>query len=383
MALRRPHRLAQLIVVVIALAVGLTAPASATAGAPSVSYRVSGADLLTVSGRTATASPVVRIKRATRSGWILVRRVRAHHHRFSTTVTLAAGTTATLRVTSNRRSRTFRVTMPAAKKPTTAPVPVTTYDACGAQPRKPDGTSWSCAFQDDFDGSSLDRAKWLPQTVFSSGSPGAYACYADDPSVVDVANGSLNLTVRQVSAPVSCEADGKTISTSYLAGMVTTYHLFSQQYGRFEARIRNTATSAPGLHEAFWLWPDDRVASTEVWPNAGEIDVSETYSGSSGLSIPFLHYSADSGGPQPGVNTAWDCAASRGQWNTYTLVWSPTSIEIVVNGRTCLVNTSADPAFQKPYIVAFTEGLGAAGNEYDGRAPLPATMNVDYLRVWR
>jgi beta-glucanase (GH16 family) len=377
----RPGLSAQLVVVALALVVSLAAPASARSTAPTVTYRVSGGDAITVTGRTATASPVVRIKRASGWGWVVVKRLRAHRHHFAATVGLAAGTTATFRVTSDRRSRTFRVAMPAAKK--AAPAPTTTYDACGAQPRKADGTAWSCSFHDEFAGTSLDRTKWVPQTIFASGSPGAYACYADDPSVVNVANGSLNLTVRRVATPVSCQADGQSVSTSYLAGMVTTYHLFSQQYGRFEARIRNTATAAPGLHEAFWLWPDDRVASTAVWPAAGEIDVSETYSAHPDLSIPFLHYAADVAGPQPGVNTAWNCTAYRGQWNTYALEWTPTRIEILVNGRSCLVNTSADPAFLKPYIVAFTQGLGTAGNEYDGRAPIPATMNVDYLRVWR
>ena len=47
------------------------------------------------------------------------------------------------------------------------------------------------------------------------------------------------------------------------------------------------------------------------------------------------------------------------------------------------MNTSGDPAFQKPYIIALTQLMGAAGNEYDGRAPVPATTNVDYVKVWK
>lgn len=256
-------------------------------------------------------------------------------------------------------------------------------DACGVQPRKADGSLWSCSFVDEFSGRTLDRKKWVPQTAFATGSTSAFACYLDDPSTVKVANGSLNLTVRKVSVPVSCKTGDVVSSTHYVSGMVSSYHLFSQQYGRFEARIRNSATTFPGLHEAFWLWPDDRVASTAVWPEAGEIDISETYSVHPNLSVPFLHYSADAGGPQPGVNTSWSCAARRGEWNTYTLEWGPDRLEILVNGASCLVNTSGDPAFRKPYIVAFTQALGSTGNEYDGRAPLPATMSVDYLRVWK
>jgi beta-glucanase (GH16 family) len=264
-----------------------------------------------------------------------------------------------------------------------APAVTAASDACGVQPLKPDGTAWRCTFRDDFAGDALDRTKWVPQTAFATGTANAIACYLDSPSTVAVGNGSLNLTVRKVFRPTTCSVQGTKITTKYVAGMVSTYHLFSQQFGRFEARIKNAATTSPGLHEAFWLWPDDRVASTAVWPEAGEIDVSETYSVYPKLSIPYLHYSADADGPQAGVNTAWTCAANRGQWNTYTLEWSPEQIEILVNGTSCLVNKSGDAAFLKPYIVVLTAGLGFGTNAYDGRAPLPATMSVDYVRVWK
>jgi beta-glucanase (GH16 family) len=254
-------------------------------------------------------------------------------------------------------------------------------DACGTQPLKPDGTPWRCSFDDEFGGVSLDRTRWVPQTVFGSGTGTSFACYLDDPGTVRVAGGSLNLTVRRVSPLARCGW----MTTPYVAGMVTTYHLFSQQYGRFEARVRNTATTAPGLHEAFWLWPDDRHAAPfTLFGGTGEIDISETYSVHPDLSIPYLHYPAGLlGMPVSGVNTAWNCTASRGQWNTYTLEWTPARMEIRINGKTCLVNTANNSAFQRPYILALTAGLGSYGNDYDGRAPLPATYSVDYVRVWK
>jgi beta-glucanase (GH16 family) len=359
--------------------VGLAPPATAATrvARPSVSLRVTGTEAVSLTGRTATSSARVRLQRLTTSGWVLVKRTRAHHHRYALSARAEAGSTSTFRVTSNHRSRRLVVRMPARR----TPAPVAAYDACGARPLKADGTAWSCTFDDDFGGSALDRTKWAPQTVFSSGTDERYACYRDDPSNVRVHDGMLSLTLLQLEAPAPCGVDRA--PTPLQSGMVTTYHLFSQQYGRFEARIRNTATSSPGLHEAFWLWPDDRVTSTQAWPDAGEIDVSETYSTHPNLSIPFLHYSADAAGPQPGVNTAWDCTANRGQWNTYTLEWTPTSITILVNGQTCLVNRSADPAFQKPYIISLTQGLGTYGNEMTADTPLPATMDVDYVRVWQ
>ena len=192
-------------------------------------------------------------------------------------------------------------------------------DACGTQPRKADGTYWTCTFADDFNGTALDRTKWVPQTIFSTGDAlSGYACYDDDPSVVSVGGGSLNLGVRRNDTASAC-ANGLP-ATPYRAGMVSTYHLFSQQYGRFEARVRNTATSTQGLQESWWLWPDDRdPAGQQLWPLNGEIDIAETYSNYPDLAVPFLHYTeSDNGGPLPGVNTSWSCLAARGVYNTYT-----------------------------------------------------------------
>jgi beta-glucanase (GH16 family) len=263
--------------------------------------------------------------------------------------------------------------------------PTTTVShTCDERFLKADGTPWVCTFDDEFDGTELDRSRWVPQVQFTTGPPDSYACYRDDPDNIAVADGSLDLTVRQEDTAAPCPAAPTMPPTSYTAGMVTTYYHFSQQYGRFEARVKVAATREPGLQEDFWLWPDVRVPSGDTWPAAGEIDVVETYSSYPDLAIPFLHYTAtDNGGPVPGTNTARDCPAARGVWNTYTLEWAPDRLQIWVNGRSCLLNTSGDAAFQKPYILALTAALGVDANAYRGGPTLPATMSVDYVRVWR
>jgi beta-glucanase (GH16 family) len=257
-------------------------------------------------------------------------------------------------------------------------------DSCGTQPRKAGGSYWSCTFVDDFTGANLNRSKWIPQTVFSSGDGlSGYACADTDSSVISVSGGTLNLSVRKNATALPC-ANGLP-ATQYRSGMVSTYHLFSQQYGRFEARFKTTATSAPGLQESWWLWPDDRDPLAQLsWPLNGEIDVAETYSVYPNLAIPYLHYTADdNGGPIPGTNTAWNCAASRGVYNTYTLEWTATRLEIFVNGTSCLVNASGDSAFRKRYILSLTQALGTGTDALTTTTQLPAVMNVDYVKVWK
>lgn len=335
-------------------------------------------------GRVVGKTRSVRVEARTAAApWRLVGRARVRHGAYRTRVQVAA-VTQWVRVGVRGRHSVARKVAGTVKPDLRPSAPQTRpSDACGPRPAKADGSLWSCTFVDDFTGTSLDRSKWQPQVDFPTGVDGARACAVDDGTTIRVADGVLDLSVRKLPQPMTCESAGTSSVAQYASGMVSTYHLFSQQYGRFEARMKNTATTAPGLQEAFWMWPDDRVPSATIWPWAGEIDVSETYSQYSWLSVPFLHYSADVQGPVPGTNTAWDCAAERGVWNTYRLEWTASRLEIFVNGRSCLVNTSADPAFQKPYIMAFTAALGVGSNAYTGSAPVPATTSVDYLRIWQ
>ncbi len=320
-----------------------------------------------VRGRTRQARPIVKIRgyQEKRNRWVTLAKVRAKKHTYQARVVTDGVATTTLRVK-------------AAKEPRQV---VALSDACGVRPTKADGTLWACTFSDEFEGTTLDRTKWLPQTTgFTTGDDTNFACYKDDPRNVAVSGGALRLSLTQGAAEPCPGLRGKV--TGFSSGSVSTYRLFSQKYGRFEARTRNTAASVSGLHEAFWLWPDDRYVDVTKWPASGEIDVVETYSQYPTLAIPFLHTSWDAFGPLPGINTAWTCAAQRGVFNTYAVEWTPAKIEIFVNGRLCLRANGRDQAFQAPYIVALTQGIGAAPNRFTDRTPIPATYEVDYIRVW-
>jgi beta-glucanase (GH16 family) len=343
-----------------------------TLGTPTVS---TDGTVVWARGRVKGDARRVRVEmRRNNSGWQLLGRAKVRHRKYAAAFSTAEGTLS-LRVGTRGVYSTSRTVTVSRPKPAT--------DACGARPAKPDGSLWACSFVDDFSASSLDRTKWQVQTNASTGVDGARSCAVDDGSTVQVANGVLNLVVRKLATPMTCYAS-TTKQAQFASGAVSTYHLFSQKYGRFEARIKNAATTLPGLQESFWLWPDDRDASwTASLPWTGEIDISETYSQHPSLSIPYLHYSADVNGPVPGLNTAWNCAAARGVWNTYRLDWTPSRLELSVNGKTCLVNTSGDSAFEKSYIVAITAALGVGANAYTGGATMPATTSVDYVRVWR
>ena len=125
------------------------------------------------------------------------------------------------------------------------------------------------------------------------------------------------------------------------------------------------------------------------WPASGEIDIAEVYSVLPDRAIPALHYVSDVFNP----NT-WNpyCFLDPSEFHTYVAEWTPASIRISFDGQLCLEDTitnggglTAPQPFDKPFFMVLTQALGAAGgtNPFDPNVtPLPATMQVDYVRVW-
>lgn len=275
---------------------------------------------------------------------------------------------------------------------------------------KADGTPWTCSFSDEFSGDSLNRTLWNVQTTATSGfattnyGSNPRACFMDTPKNVSVSGGYLNLTVAQESASFACNGARPVFNTTYTAAEVQSLNKFSQQYGRFEVRAKLPDSAVKGLQETFWLWPNN-MTKYGAWPGSGEFDFAEFYSKYNNLNVPISHYNVD---PKTvdfakHLNTYTpviyydsnfnNCYFPTGAFNTYTAVWRSGYMEVDVNGKPCLVDnytstTGANPApFDQPFFLALTQAIGVnagADNEFvPGSTPLPATTQVDYVRVWK
>ncbi|MDT4919616.1 MAG: hypothetical protein QOI15_518 [Pseudonocardiales bacterium] len=259
-----------------------------------------------------------------------------------------------------------------------------------------------CTFDDEFDGTSLDRNRWLVQETAFSGYHTGKECNMDDPSNVSVSSGTLKLTVRKVSAPFVCAAPGAPYTTQYTAATVNSFSKFSQTYGRYEVRAMLPSTAVKGLQETLWLWPDN-ATKYGTWPLSGEIDFGEFYSLYAGWNIPFIHYyylqstvswltntNVYTALPAPNNQAGMVCSYDTTAFNTYTVIWEPGRITLQVNGQNCIIDnysavglTGAAP-FDQPFFIALTQALGIGGNLFvDGVTPLPATTEVDYVRIWK
>jgi beta-glucanase (GH16 family) len=258
--------------------------------------------------------------------------------------------------------------------------------SCGLLP-KATGGSWECTLDEEFNSTTLNRKLWDPITTAESGFHSGPECFVDSPNNISVANGVLSLTVRKEAAPFMCDDPNGDYKTQYTSGQVATFRTFAQAYGRFEVRAKVPNTPVPGLQTSFWLWPDNP-GKYGPWPLSGEIDIAETYSWVNDRAIPFVHYN---NWLDPNVTNNYCLLSDLGQFHTYTLEWTKDTLTFIYDGHVCLVDnwqplapqTKPQP-FDQPFIVALTQLLGVSNNAFDPeKTPLPASTQVDYVRVWK
>ena len=195
------------------------------------------------------------------------------------------------------------------------------------------------------------------------------------------------MTARKESAPFVCNSPFGDFTTEYTGGMISTWGKFAQTYGRFEIRAKFPATSIPGLQSALWLWPQN-TTKYGSWPASGEIDIAETYSLYPDRAIPYIHYLEAV--PDPNVTNNFCMITDLGAFHTYVAEWTPQTITIEYDGQVCLIDDwkPAPPLlkpapFDQPFIVVLTQALGSGNNAFDSATtPLPATTEIDYVRVW-
>jgi beta-glucanase (GH16 family) len=288
----------------------------------------------------------------------------------TTTTTTTQPTTSATQPTTTTSTSTTTTTQPSGS----------TDPSCqGTTPLGLPG-SWTCTFDDEFNGTSLNTSNWQPQVTAASGYVnGATACYEDNPQTISVSGGYLDLTALQV-APFTCPDGSSSFTTSYEAGMVSTSGLFDQTYGAFEVSAKLPPSVVEGLQETLWLYPQNLTYG--AWPASGEIDFAEFYSEYPDLDVPYIHYSQSS----TDLNaTSYDCLMNQGAFNTYGVDWTPTSITIMDNGQPCLVDypTTGSEPFNEPFFIALTQALGVGTNNFTpGVTELPATTQIDWVRAW-
>lgn len=258
----------------------------------------------------------------------------------------------------------------AAKAPkvsSTQPASGTAASGAGATP--PVAGNWHATYDDEFNGTSLNPVWHTAEvwdhavTVVGQGELEAY-----DASGVSVSDGQLHLTARKDNQ----------YGVPYVSGLVTTggdqtnpaQSTFSFQYGYMEVRAKIPA--GQGLWPAIWM-----VASN--WSD-GEIDLMEVLAGDPHSAFSTVHHAALNES-QGFAKVGADLSAS---FHTYGVDWEPDHITFYLDGvATATVTEPSLIPHQPMYPIMNLAVGGAWGGPPNAGTQFPATMDIDYIRVWQ
>ncbi|NGX15313.1 glycoside hydrolase family 16 protein [Wenzhouxiangella sp. XN24] len=261
-----------------------------------------------------------------------------------------------------------------------------------------DGDLLTLVWSDEFDGAQLDPETWF----FESGDG---ANFVGDGGIVGLPSGWGNNELQWYLPDNAQLEDGVLKITArretvgdfgYTSARITTRDRFAFRYGRIEASIK--LPSGQGLWPAFWLLSQDSPYGS--WAATGEIDVLEAVNldgqpGPGGLGggndiFGTIHFGGEFPANQSSTVVYTPSEDVTGGFNTYALEWDEFEIRWYFNGILYGVQNSWESA-AAPYPAPFDQpfhillNLAVGGNlpgAPNGSTPFPATMEVDWVRVY-
>lgn len=174
-------------------------------------------------------------------------------------------------------------------------------------------------------------------------------------------------------------------ANTFTSARLTTAGLYTTLYGRVEARIK--LPTGRGIWPAFWMLGD---SYNEVgWPQTGEIDIMEFRGQEPQVVLGSLHGPGYSGGDALTKSYRKAEGTFGDDFHVFMVEWDPSRITFSVAGEVYSVVTSTtvldrgDWVYNHPFFIILNVAVG--GNfvgSPDASTPFPATMLVDYVRVY-
>lgn len=244
-----------------------------------------------------------------------------------------------------------------------------------------DADEWRLTWSDEFDGvvgQSVDPAKW----TFDIGRGGngwgnnEMQYYTDRASNVSLdGDGNLVLTARY-------EAFN---GANFTSARIKTQGLFSQQYGRIEARIKTPYGA--GIWPAFWMLGND--ITSVSWPQCGEIDIMELKGQQPTVAHGSLHGPGYSGGAAITKSYTLPNGRFDNSFHVFGVMWDENKIDFYIDD--VLYNSVARDrvgsnqwVFDDEFFIILNI---AVGGNFVGLPTLqtvfPQMMTIDYVRAYQ
>ncbi len=254
--------------------------------------------------------------------------------------------------------------------------PAATSDA-GALP------GWTLTWSDEFngpDGAAVDPTKWKHDVGGTGWGNNELEYYTDGTQNAVQKGGYLVVTATTDGASQYHCSYG---TCKYTSARLLTQGLFTQQYGRFEARAQ--MPTGKGLWPAIWALGDN--ISTVSWPACGEIDFMETI----GTDIMTDHGSLhmpNNYGPS-GTYKLPNGASYADGFHVFAFEWEPGTIRFYVDDNLYETQTSKVPGgdtweFDHPFFLLVNVAVGGQWpGSPDSTTTFPQTLKVDWIRVYQ
>ncbi len=255
----------------------------------------------------------------------------------------------------------------------------------GATLQPPPAKGWTLVWSDEFDGpdgSSPDLKKWTYDMGGHGWGNKELEYYTNRLQNAQIKGGNLVITTQKETYS---GADG--VMRNYTSARLKTQGLFTQKYGRFEARIKIPA--GQGTWPAFWMLGNN--IDSVGWPKCGEIDIMENIGKEPGIVHGSLH------GPRTTARTSDATAVFRlpaGQnfaddFHLYAVEWEPGVVRFYVDTNLYATFSSAQWApggtwvFDHPFFLLLNVAVGGTWpGSPDSTTVFPQQMLVDYVRVY-
>ena len=241
-------------------------------------------------------------------------------------------------------------------------------------------------WQDEFDGTALDPAKWAYDTERN-----ALGWYNNELQYYSagrtensrVSGGILTIEARRERLDRSKFPDWG--GQNYTSARLLSVGAGAWTYGFYE--IRAKLPCARGTWPAIWMLPVDM----KKWPDDGEIDIMEHI----GVDPTVIHATLHTGLFNHAIKTQRGASkrlpTSCTQFHRYQLDWRPDRITIGFDDRAFMRVLNDRPGgkgawpFNVPFRMILNLAIGGdwAGTKGVDDAALPQRLEVDYVRVWQ
>jgi beta-glucanase (GH16 family) len=270
-----------------------------------------------------------------------------------------------------------------------AAIPQTEAIASTANSFVPAG--YSLAFNDEFNGSELNRNKWHTRFIYGSATSDYLndekQRYKDNNNHV-VAGGVLNLVARYVP-------NGSQTGVNYESGMIRSD--WTARYGFYEARVK--MPGGLGVWPAFWLNSDVSETGRLTWPP--EIDIFEFVNNGVEDKVNMIHSGVVATAKmQPsqllyadaGWNNQWTYWRApfnfNEDWHTIGAEWTDDRVTVYVDGKMIYSRSyqwqyeNGDAAGPAHILLNLAVGGSWAGRH--GIDPsFPQNFQIDWVRAYR